>query len=464
MAEQVLFLNRKPHRPATFEEYRSGGGYEALKKAVRHMAPKNVTTTVLESGLQGRGGAGFPTGRKWGGVPDDGPHPRYVQCNADEMEPGTVKDRSLVNADPHLVIEGMILCAYAVGASKGICFIRPSYELEAELLATAVAEAKAHNLLGQNILGTDFSFDITVHRSGGRYICGESSAQVRAVQGFRANPIETGFRSAVRGVWGMPTVLNNMETLACVPGIIRNGAEWFKGLAATPESAGTKLYPVSGQVAAPGCFELPMGTPLQEIIFEHAGGMLPGKRFKAALPGGASTVFIPEKFLDLPMDFASLKKHGFHLGTGAVIVFDQDTCLVAATLNMLHFFTRESCGWCTPCRDGLPWLVDLLTRIEAGEGREEDITSLRRTAQAMDYANCSFASGAVAPLLGLLDHFKDEVMAHVAGHACPFKSQPALPWTGDRSVEISVWPGAPEGVRAAPRPRPKPRRIVSCPI
>jgi len=463
MAEQVLFRNRNPHRPATFEEYRKSGGYEALEKALRAMAPKDVTALVLESGLRGRGGAGFPAARKWAGVPENGGTPRYVQCNADEMEPGTFKDRIIINADPHLVIEGMILCAYAIGASKGIIFIRPSYELEAELMATQIAVAKANNLLGANILGTDFSFDITVHRSGGRYICGESSAQVRATQGLRANPVDTGFRNAVRGVWGKPTVLNNVETLACVPGIIRNGAAWFKELAAVPDASGTKLYPVSGMVANPGCFELPMGTTLREIIFKHAGGMLPGKRFKAALPGGASTVFIPEEFLDLPMDFAPLKKNGFQFGTGAVMVFDQDTCLVAATLNMMHFFARESCGWCTPCRDGLPWVLDLLTRIEKGQGDEEDVANIRRAAETMAYANCPFAPGAAAPLLGLLDHFHDEVMAHISGHTCPFNSQPALPWTGDRSVEISVWPGAPEGASGA-RPRPKPRRIISCPI
>jgi len=464
MAEYVLFRNRNPHRPATFEEYRAGGGYEALKKALTGMAPKDVTAMVLESGLGGRGGAGFPAARKWAGVPADGAYPRYVQCNSDEMEPGTFKDRTILNADPHLLIEGMILCAYAIDASKGIIFIRPSYELEAELLAEQIVVARKHNLLGERILGTDFSFDITVHRSGGRYICGESSAQVRATQGFRANPIDTGFRNAVRGVWDKPTVINNVETLAHVPGIIRNGPEWFKNLAAIPEASGTKLYPVSGMVANPGCYELPMGATLREIIFEHAGGMLPGKRFKAALPGGASTVYIPEKFLDLPMDFGPLKKHGFQFGTGAIMVFDQDTCLVAATLNMMHFFARESCGWCTPCRDGLPWVLSLLSRIESGQADEADVADMRRAAETMAYANCPFAPGAAAPVLGLLDHFMDEVTAHITDRACPFNSQPALPWTGDRGVTITEWPGEPTGMRSGARPRPQPRRIVSCPI
>ena len=464
MAEQVLFRNRNPHRPATFEEYRAGGGYEGLARAVTSMAPGEVTGMILDSGLRGRGGAGFPTARKWSGVPADGPHPRYVQCNADEMEPGTFKDRLIINGDPHLVIEGMALCAYAIGASKGICFIRPSYELEAELMTTEIDVARANNLLGENILGTDFSFDIVVHRSGGRYICGESGAQVRAVQGLRPNPVETGYRTAVRGVWQKPTVLNNVETLANVPGILRNGPQWFKDLGAYPTASGTKLYPVSGMVARPACFELPMGTTLREIIFEHAGGMLPGKTFKAALPGGTSTMFIPEKFLDLPMDFEPLKQNGFRLGTGAVIVFDQDTCLVAATLNMMHFFARESCGWCTPCRDGLPLVVDLLTRIESGQGAPDDVAALRRAAEAMEYANCPLAPGAAAPILGLLDHFMDEVMEHISGKACPFNAQPALPWSGDKTEVITIWPGAPEGSCPGARPRPKPRRIVSCPI
>jgi len=463
MAELVLFKHRGKRRHASLEDYLADGGYAGLRKALSSMAPADVIKEVLDSGLRGRGGAGFPAGRKWGGVPADGEHPRYMQCNADEMEPGTFKDRIIINADPHLLLEGMALGAYAIGASKGIIFIRPSYELEAELLTQEIALAREANLLGENILGSGFSFDIIVHRSAGRYICGESGAQQRAVMGVRPNPIETGFRSAVRGLWNKPTVVNNVETLANVPGIVRNGAKWFKGLAATPGGDGTKLFPVSGMVANPDCFELPSGVTLREIVFEHAGGMLPGKTFKAALPGGTSTKFIPAKLLDLNMDFESLRAKGYRLGTGAVIVFDQDTCLVAATLNMMHYFARESCGWCTPCRDGLPLVLDLLGRIEAGAGTEADVAELKRTVEFMDNANCAFAPGAAEPVIALLDHFLDEVMAHVTGKACPFGAQPALPWRGEPS-RIFTWPGAPEGTCPGARPRPKPRRIVSCPI
>lgn len=464
MAELVLFRNRHRKRYVHLDEYREEGGYAGLQKALASMSPDEVTKEVLDSGLRGRGGAGFPAGRKWGGVPKDGPHPRYVQCNADEMEPGTFKDRIIINADPHLLIEGMILAAYAVGGDKGIIFIRPSYELEAELLSIELDEARAAGLLGENILGSGFGFDIVVHRSGGRYICGESGAQIRAVMGVRPNPIETGYRSAVRGVWEKPTIVNNVETLAHVPGIIRNGAAWFKSLAATPTGDGTKLFPVSGMVAASDCFELPSGVTLREVVFGHAGGMLPGVRFKAAQPGGTSTAFMGEKYLDTPLDFDSLRALGLRLGTGAVIVYGHDTCLTAATLNMMHYFARESCGWCTPCRDGLPLVLDLLTRIESGTGTKQDVEWLRRTAEAMEYANCAFAPGAAAPLLSLLDQFMDEVMAHVEGGKCPFGAPDPLPWRGDRSAVITDWPGAPEAGFAAARPRPKPRRIVSCPI
>jgi len=464
MAELVLFKNRHRKRYVHLDEYRENGGYEGLAKALTSMTPDEVIKEVLDSGLRGRGGAGFPAGRKWGGVPKDGPHPRYVQCNADEMEPGTFKDRIIINADPHLVIEGMLLAAYAIGGDRGTIFIRPSYELEAELLTGEIEEAKAANLLGRNILGTDFSFDIIVHRSGGRYICGESGAQLRATMGVRPNPIETGYRSAVRGLWEKPTIVNNVETLAHVPGIVRNGAAWFKGLAASPNGDGTKLFPVSGMVAAPGCFELPSGVTLREIIYEHAGGMLPGKTFKAAQPGGTSTTFMCEKHLDLPMDFASMREHGLRLGTGAVIVYDKDTCMTAATLNMMHYFARESCGWCTPCRDGLPLVLDLMGRIESGRGTMEDVQRLRYTVEAMEHANCAFAPGAAEPVLGLLNCFMDEVTAHIEGKKCPFDAPAPQPWEGDRSAIITEWPGEPVPGFATARPRPKPRRIVSCPI
>ncbi len=417
---QVLFKNRHLGRPATLEEYRAGGGYQALAATIGKRSPAEVLKLVLDADLRGRGGAGFPAGRKWQGIPADYVGPRYVVINTDEMEPGTFKDRVLVNADPHLVIEGIILCAYAVSATEGICFIRPSYESDAVLLEEQTQVAREHNLLGKNILGSDFSFDIHIHRSAGRYICGEASAQIKAISGLRPNPRKGGPRTSVKGLWDCPTIVNNLETLANLPGIVQNGPEWFKSLARTPTDSGTKLFSVSGRIAKPGCYELPMGTPLREILFTHAGGMPPGLVLKAVIPGGASSPFMPEKFLDLAMDFDSMKKAGQRLGTASIMVFDQNTCLVGATLNLIEFFTRESCGWCTPCREGLPYVRHLLRLIESGQGEEAHIGMIRDMAEAMQSAYCAFAPGAAEPILSLLNHFEPEVREHLRQKRCPF--------------------------------------------
>ncbi|MCF8107156.1 MAG: SLBB domain-containing protein, partial [Desulfohalobiaceae bacterium] len=309
--KQILFQNRRPDRAATFDEYRASGGYKALEDSIRNLEPAGMRRMVLDSGLRGRGGAGFPTGVKWKGVPQDGSGPRYVVCNTDEMEPGTFKDRVLVNVDPHLVIEGMVLAGYAVQASEAFFFIRPSYEQEAELIERELEVARQAGFLGNNILGSGFSFDVVVHRSAGRYICGEASAQIKAIQGNRPNPEKIpGVHTTERGLWSRPTLINNVETLACTPHIFRNGPQWFNSLAATEAGAGTKLYCVSGRVQRPGCYELPLGTRLGEIIEEEAGGLKPGSRFKACLPGGASSRLLPGSYYDTPMDFDSFKKKG----------------------------------------------------------------------------------------------------------------------------------------------------------
>jgi len=417
----VLFKNARPNRPATFDEYCRSGGYQALSEAIRKLAPKDVIRKVKDSGLRGRGGGGFPAALKWEGVPEKAPFPRYVVANTDEMEPGTFKDRVLVNTDPHMVIEGTILAAYAVSAQKGFFFIRPSYEMDAELLERELQVARAAGYLGKNILGSDFSFDLVVHRSGGRYICGEATAQVNAIMGNRPHPLKGGPRMAEQGLWNRPTVVNNVETLACVPHILSQGPEWFKALAKTGTGAGTKLYGVSGKVTQPGCFELPMGTRLSDIIEEAASGMVRGSEFKAALPGGASTAFMPKQYYDLEMDFEPVKKAGHRLGTGSIIVFDRQTCLVAATLNMMEFFVRESCGLCTPCREGLPQIQDLLRRIENGEGKEEFIPMLRETSAYMRHAYCAFAPGAAEPVEGLLLYFEEELREHISQRKCPFR-------------------------------------------
>jgi NADH-quinone oxidoreductase subunit F len=421
MVEQVLFQNRKPDRIATLDEYRQSGGYEALATALQKFSPKEVQQIVVDSGLQGRGGAGFPAGLKWKSVADDAPFPRYLITNIDEMEPGTFKDRVMAHTDPHMIIEGTTLAAYSVSSEKGFIFVRPSYENCARILERELAIARNAGFLGKNILGSGFSFDLVVHRSGGRYICGEGTAQINAIMGKRAHPQQSPPRSTEKGLWEKPTVLNNMETLINVPHIVRNGAEWFKHLASTKTASGTKLYCVSGKVSRPGCYELPMGTRLSEIIEQHAGGMAPGFEFKTCLPGGASTYFLNKKDYDMEMDYESPKKAGNRLGTGAVIVFDRNTCLVGATLNLLDFFVRESCGFCTPCREALPFIRELILRIEEGEGKEEFIPIIRRMCQHAWRSYCAFSPGATMPVTSLLDIFPDEVQEHISQKKCPYR-------------------------------------------
>ena len=403
------------------EEYQQSGGYQALAKVVEKYSFQDVQDTILDSKLLGRGGAAFPTGMKLTSVDNDAPFPRYIVCNADEMEPGTFKDRVLIHADPHMIIEGIIIAGYSVAAEKGIIFIRREYESGAKIFENEIEIARKAGYLGKNILGSNYALDIVVHRSAGRYICGEVTAQLNALMGKRPNPMNPPPYPTEKGLWDLPTVLGNVETFACMPHIIRNGPEWFKSLAKTATGAGTKIFCVSGKVNRPGCYELPIGTRLSEIIEEHAGGMLAGSQFKACLPGGASTSFLPKAHYDVEMDFDPLREIGNRLGTGAIMVFDDKTCLVGATLNLIEFFARESCGWCTPCREGLPYIRDLLQRIENGDGDDAFIPMLTKMCKHLWSAYCAFAPGAVAPLEGLLTHFEDEIREHISLKKCPFK-------------------------------------------
>jgi NADH-quinone oxidoreductase subunit F len=418
---QVLFQNRQPNRIATLDEYRRSGGYRALEDFIGKRIPADVTARVEESGLRGRGGAGFPAAKKWQSVPADGAFPRYLVVNSDEMEPGTFKDRMLIHADPHMIIEGMILAGYAFSASKAFIFVRPSYESSAIILEQELECARQAGYLGKKILGSDFPFDITVHRSGGRYICGEGTALLNAIMGKRPNPTKPPPYPTVKGLWDRPTVVNNIETLANIPHILRNGGEWFKNLALTKGGAGTKLYGVSGRVNNPGCFELPIGVRLSEIIDEFAGGLPAGSEFKACLPGGASTRYLTKEHYDVEMDFDTLTAVGNRLGTAAIMVFDHKTCLVGATLNLIQFFARESCGWCTPCRELLPYIRDLLWRIEHGEGREEFIPLIRDLCKFSWNSYCALAPGATSSVESLLTYFEDEVREHIIQKKCPLK-------------------------------------------
>jgi NADH-quinone oxidoreductase subunit F len=402
------------------EEYCQSGGYEALKNLLGKASYKEVRQRIVDAVLLGRGGAAFPAGTKLMGIAEDAPFPRYLVCNADEMEPGTFKDRILLHTDPHQLIEGMVLTAYAALAREGIIFIRPEYESAAAILEREIEIARRAGFLGNNICDSGFDFNIIVHRSGGRYICGEGSAQLNALMGRRPNPKQPPPYPTDKGLWGRPTVMNNVETLCYVPHIVRNGADWFKGLALTEGAAGTKLFGISGKVNQPGCYELPLGIPLSDIIEIHAKGMRFGSEFKACLPGGASTGFLPRRHYHIPMDFDSLKKIGNRLGTGAIMVFDHKTCLLAATINLTEFFARESCGWCTPCREGFPYLLDLLRRIENGEGKMHYIDNIRCMCGHLWRAYCAFAPGGVAPIESLLSHFEDEVIAHIETKQCPF--------------------------------------------
>ncbi len=419
--ELVLFKHNRPGRMTTFDEYRGEGGFVALARALADMTPEQVQQTVIDSGLRGRGGAGFPTGKKWSFVPRNLPGPRYLICNCDEMEPGTYKDRVLLESNPHLLVEGMALACYALGVQHAFIFIRRGYEQAAYNLRQAVAAAHGAGFLGKNIQGSAFSLELDLHQSAGRYICGEETALINALEGIRANPRAKPPFPAVKGLWGQPTVVNNVETLANIPAIISGGPAWWKGLAATPEAAGGKLFCISGHVVRPECFELPLGMTLGEIIDGPCGGMRPGSTFKACLPGGASTPYLTKEHWDVPMDFDPVAKTGSRLGTGGIVVFNQDTCMVAATLNLIRFYARESCGWCTPCREGLPYVCHILERIESGRGETGDIDILREHLRLLNYAFCALAPGAMGPVEGLLKHFEDELLEHITAKRCPFQ-------------------------------------------
>lgn len=405
--------------------YEQAGGYAALKKAIGKVNPEDVTSMVKDSGLRGRGGAGFGTGMKWGFVPigEDAPKPKYVVVNADEMEPGTFKDRLLMENNPHLVIEGTILTAYALQTMNAFIFLRWAYRESARHLEQAIQQAYDAGYLGKNIRNSGFDLDIHLHISVGRYMAGEETALLNSLEGRRATPrIKPPFPQA-SGLFGNPAIVNNVETIANIPVIVEYGAEAFKALSNTDEG-GTKIYGVSGNVKNPGAWELPLGSTMREIIEEHAGGMLDGYAFKGALPGGASTDFLIEKHMDINMDFSNVMDAGSRLGTGTMIVLDDKTCPVAFVLNLMKFFARESCGWCTPCRDGLPRVRKILEAVEAGDGRDEDIADLHAHTKFMGMGNtfCAFAPGAMEPLQSALKYFENDFKQHIKERICPWRA------------------------------------------
>ena len=420
MTEKVLLKNAETPDSHGIGAYEASGGYQALATVLRDYQPDELIELVKDSGLKGRGGAGFATGVKWSFVPKDPALKKYLCCNADEGEPGTFKDRAIMEKDPHQMIEGMILCAYAIGAETAYIYIRGEYTLSTERLEAALKEAYDKGYLGQRILSSDVSLDIYVHRGAGAYICGEETALIESLEGRRGQPRLKPPFPAIEGLYASPTVVNNVETLACVPHIVTRGAEWFRGIG-SESSPGPKLYCLSGHVRKPGLYELPMGIPLRELVEEHAGGARPGRKIKAVIPGGVSAPMIPESGLDVRMDFESLAATDTMLGSAGVIVIDDNDCIVRVITRIIEFFAHESCGKCSPCREGLIWAVKILRRLENGEGKEGDLEQLDFLCEGI-FGNtfCALGDGAAWGLRRALQHFRDEFVSHVEKKECPF--------------------------------------------
>ena len=422
------------HRPLTetaqicedpnLQDYERAGGYRAARKAVLEMTPAEVIGVVKDSNLRGRGGAGFPTGVKWSLIPtgDQAPRPKFLAVNADEMEPGTFKDRFLLEGNPHVLIESVIIASYATQTDVAYIFLRWAYKLAAKRVQRAIDEAYAAGYLGQHVFGSPYGFELYLHMSAGRYICGEETGMLNALEGLRGNPRIKPPHPPQSGVWGKPTTVNNVETFCNVPHIINHGAEWFKSLSWTKDG-GTKMYGCSGKVRRPGLWELPMGTTIREILEEHAGGARDGLTVRAVLPGGASTEFVLAKDFDVRMDFDSLGSVRSRMGTGTLIALDDQTCPIGMVLNLEHFFAQESCGWCTPCWAGLQWAEQLLQRIENGQGKPDYIGQLEAQTQAikMGHTFCALAPGAMEPLQSSLWYFHDEYERHIREGGCPYQ-------------------------------------------
>ena len=398
--------------------YESLGGYRALARALREYKPDEVTDMVKRSGLRGRGGAGFPTGAKWGFVPKGTGKPVYLCVNADESEPGTFKDRLIIEKDPHQLIEGTIISAYAIGCHQAFIYIRGEFAHGAQVLNKAIAEAYERGYLGKNILGSGFDLELIVHRGAGAYICGEETALLDSLEGKRGHPRLKPPFPAVVGLYGSPTVINNVETLANVSHIINNGPEWYASIG-VERNAGTRLFGVSGHVMKRGVYELPMGTPMRELIFEHCGGMRNGRKLKAIVPGGSSVPVLTADQVDVRLDFDSIAKAGSMLGSAGVIVMDDSTCMVKAALRISKFYAEESCGQCTQCREGTEWIYRILTRLEDGRGKGGDLELLLDICANMKGRTiCPLSDAAAMPIESYIQKFYDEFAAHIQEQRC----------------------------------------------
>ncbi len=420
MMEQILLKGVEGAKLTGINNYLAVAGYEAAKKAVTSMSAAQIIDEMKKSGLRGRGGAGFPAGMKWDFVPKDFKGPRYLCCNADEGEPGTFKDREILEKNPHLLIEGMIIASYAIGAELSFIYIRGEFVKAADILESAVEQARKSGFLGDGMFGTDKRLDIIIHRGAGAYICGEETALIESIEGNRGNPRVRPPFPAVVGVFRKPTVVNNVETLSSVPSIIRNGGQWYAGIGVPPRNTGTKLYAISGCVKKPGVYELPMGTTLKELVYKYADGIKDDKKLKAVIPGGSSTpVLLPEE-IDVHMDFDSLAKAGSMLGSAAVIVMDENVCMVEQAMRLAEFYAHESCGQCTPCREGTIWMQKILERIEHGRGTHGDVRLLERvSSNIMGNTLCPLGDAAAMMMLGFLKKFKNEFLTHISVGGCP---------------------------------------------
>ena len=405
--------------PESLAEYVATGGYFSLWKVLTSMKPEDVVAEVERSGLRGRGGAGFPTGRKWQLTRKAPGDRKFIVCNADEGDPGAYMDRSLLEGDPFAVLEGMTIGAYAIGAQQGFIYVRDEYPLAVENLNTAIAEARARGLLGQNILGAGFSFDVRLIRGGGAFVCGEETALIASIEGRPGEPRQRPPYPAEKGLWGKPTNINNVETWVNVPWILWNGAEAYHRVG-TETSKGTKVFSIVGKINNTGLIEVPMGLTLREIVYDIGGGIPDGKKFKAVQTGGPSGGCIPESLLDLPVDYESLTKAGAIMGSGGMIVMDEDTCMVDVARYFLDFLKEESCGKCAPCREGIDRALEILERICHGNGEESDLQTLEGIAQMMKgFALCALGTTAPNPLLSTIRYFRDEYEAHIRDGRCP---------------------------------------------
>jgi NADH-quinone oxidoreductase subunit F len=411
MMSGAAVLTRNFDRESLFriETYVETGGYAALRKALKDMTPAQVLAEVKAASLRGRGGAGFPAGMKWGFVPQAAGTPRYLCVNADEGEPGTFKDRYILAHTPHLLIEGIALACFAVGIGTAYIYIRGEYEILARRLEGALEEARANGFLGRNILGTEFSLDVYVHRGAGAYICGEETALLESLEGKRGHPrLKPPFPASV-GLFGRPTVINNVETLANVPAIVLNGAAWFLELG-QPKDGGTRIFGVSGPVVRPGIYELPIGTPLRELIFTHAGGLKDGKTLKAVIPGGLSAPLLRADEIDVALSSEAIAAAGSMMGSGAVIVIDESTPILDVLVRVTKFYSHESCGQCTPCRIGTAWINKTVRRIAAGGGRPSDLDEIVRLAENIKGRTlCPLGDAAALPILGIVRKFRSEL-------------------------------------------------------